>query len=121
MREIKFRSYHREDKVMVYDLNSPRLIHGELRDDDYIFMQYTGLRDKNGIEIYEVDILKRYEIPLSESPLFSVIYDAPCFCFQRFHKKGIDEELVGIVPWRILDMEVIGNIYENPELIKDKE
>src|SRR5215813_6718295 len=62
-RPLKFRAWHEEDKVMVYELNSPRLVDGELMapDECYDFMKYTGLKDKKGLEIYEGDIIQYYD------------------------------------------------------------
>lgn len=75
--------------------------------------QYTGLKDKNGIEIYEGDIVK------TKNSLYKVIYDKCCFW-------GIDEmgkyPIYQIKHYIMEDeiFEVIGNIYENPELLKGK-
>ena len=71
-------------------------------DECSIIMQYTGLKDKNGKEIYEGDIYK------STSSLFGehigVIKD--------IRRVNLDAD------YHPDDFEVIGNIYENPELIK---
>jgi hypothetical protein len=68
-------------------------------------VQYTGLKDKNGKEIYEGDILK--------SDIFTgqVIYYAPTFMVVE--KDGWDMITNGE------DYEIVGNIYENPELLKE--
>jgi uncharacterized phage protein (TIGR01671 family) len=78
-------------------------------DKEIISMQYTGLRDKNGKEIYEGDI---------------VIGDAGIECAvdwdkenARFHANGIRVKQVGIPAEAFVRREVIGNIYENPELL----
>src|SRR6266516_1150776 len=55
MREIKFRAW--DDKQMDYDYRDASLWHGLLvAEGDTIFMQYTGLHDKHGREVYESDI-----------------------------------------------------------------
>lgn len=58
--ELEFRAWCPEDKVMIYDLNSPSLSHGKLKDHSgfYIFMQFTTFLDKNGKKIFHGDILK---------------------------------------------------------------
>ena len=72
-----------------------------------ILMQYTGLKDKNGKEIYEGDILKGtfYGFPMPE-------YD---YVFQIYW----DEKEKGFMAsyFEPSECEVIGNIYDNPELL----
>lgn len=93
--------------------------HSPELNEDVIVMQYTGLKDKNGREIYEGDIL-------------SVIADA-VLQYRKVYWDGImcgfftenisfpDDTRYGF-PWlsHCYKFEVIGNIYENPELIQDK-
>lgn len=80
-------------------------------DDDYpyivdaIIMQYTGLKDKNGKEIYEGDIVD------TENGIYEVLWYGEGACF-RFHILGSLES-----PLNYDDIKVIGNIYENPELL----
>lgn len=79
----------------------------------YNLMQYTGLKDRNGVEIYEGDIGKIWYVNSRDEPLWcidSVIFSEGMFHFTSFDT-GILDELA------IKTVEVIGNIYENPELL----
>ena len=77
-----------------------------------ILMQYTGLKDKNGVEIYEGDI-----IPNKTHGNLIVEYDDNSAAFYLWKDK---QNLLGF-PIHFSaksELEVIGNIYENPELLK---
>lgn len=69
MREIKFRAY--SQGVMKYNLNTIRLHRKYL---DMALMQFTGLKDKNGVEIYELCELNNRYIVVYIAPKF-VLYD----------------------------------------------
>lgn len=115
MREIKFRAWDEEFKEVLYftlnEILQPEVKPSFMRNN--VIEQFTGLHDKNGKEIYEGDIILN---PLYEEP-YVVEYA---------------ENLAGYVGWgddRICgcylitdeDIEVIGNIHENPELRKQEE
>ena len=74
-------------------------------EDEYILMQYFGLKDKNGKEIYDGDILKYHNGRFSEPIEFPKDY--------IWIKVRTEDSRV------TSSVEVIGNIYENPELLRN--
>jgi len=124
MREIKFRVWHKADEKMyeVYGFAQNKwFLKGKqfpMPNGAVVIMQYTGLKDKNGKEIYEGDLLTDY----GEAPPLYVEYSEEhgAYCFvDKFDPSGT----VYYTPLMIYyeQMEVIGNIYENPELLEWKE
>ena len=124
MREIKFRAWDRRDwqqdrHSMVYYANF-LAFPGDI-DSGYDLMQYTGLKDKNGVEIYEGDILVRRYAPIylvdeeERNYIGRVYWDVER---ASFGWKDENDYTSFIKP---SESEVIGNIYENAELLEKAE
>lgn len=113
-REIKFRAWDKEKKQMTilesqYVSEALHYYEKGLHE----LMQYTGLLDKNGKEIYEGDIVntdwKIREIKWGENSCEDCLFQTFGFTSYGDHTKKYGG-------W----MEVIGNIYENPELLENQ-
>jgi len=110
-REIKFRAWNIPDKMMYYGVQNGLFFGTLLKDSGSVVMQYTGVKDKNGKEIYENDIIKytqRYFNTEKTDELTKVVK----FDFDRWN---IFETGAGEV-----NIEIIGNIFENPNLLDTK-
>ena len=123
MREIKFKAIRKydnkvfevmslgiaEEEIMSWDEEESNILH--IPFDEIELMQYAGLKDKNGKEIYEGDIVK-YNDAGGETHTRVIKYDDEmgAFCCDR----GAYVDYFTCMR----EIEVLGNIYENPELLK---
>lgn len=127
MREIKFRAWNGTSiEQPVYDAIKQ---YGSSKAKPYILMQFTGVRDKNGKEIYEGDVLKARTSYFDLEAYMKVYYNLIDARFEAQGFRWVDEEATSshrsLAPPQCEHLfgamkraKVIGNIYENPELLE---
>ncbi len=122
-RELKFRAWHKEYKKMIYQEHGICNFFGDTSPvsdygDDEIseeceIMQFTGLKDKEGNEIYEGDIIEFADHLHKAVVVYDKKFAAYLFESNNLEKKNNPDTAMH---WHD-DLKIIGNIYENPELI----
>ena len=120
MREIKFRAWSESFGIKPYipvirnftnkelDVN---VWFSNMKDNNVVLMQYTGLKDKNGVEIYEGDIIHAEHYKPKN---MKVEFIEGGFCMTNDRIPPID--INHFYPSLGCQFEVIGNIHQNPEL-----
>jgi hypothetical protein len=108
-REINFRCFDTERETMIENCS-------HIQRDGLEVMQYTGLNDKNGTEIYEGDLVRyaKHEVLIVE-------YRAPAFTLRNPNANDYWQwasGLEGLGQGGAVDVEVIGNIWDTPELLE---
>ncbi len=132
MREIKFKAWDKKKMLNRFEITQDGCVGYTDMFETYhplpevVLMQYTGLKDKNGKELYEGDIVRgifefKYETRKGlwktskekiigkiafQMESFGVLFDYDCFV-----------SLMDVIP---MTLEKLGNIYENPELLEQE-
>jgi len=126
MREIKFRMWdiaknNWSIEANIYTSDGGMII-GGVADNGLVFQEFTGLKDKNGKEIYEGDIVKWFADCVDKFAIIEYGWNGG-FVAKRISNNAdlrINYDFQSFIPVTIMGFEgeVIGNIYENPNLIE---
>ena len=129
----KFRAWDKSHKRII-DVSSINFRDGTIQEetryavnrkvylDDVVLMQYTGVKDKDGVEIYEGDIL---EVEKNEDGTYKGTINGNVF-FDRFQGYSSKIKVAGMHDVNTIrywnnHIRIIGNVYENPELEEHRE
>ena len=131
MRPIKFRAWNKKTNQMIDQINEiefdnsccesiPHTVSFDFfngnfdtevwHKDDFILLQLTGLQDKDGVDIYEGDILGETRL----------LHDGPCYCTVevKYVAPSFKVRDLALSSYMGIEWEVIGNKFESPELLE---
>ena len=117
-REIKFRAWDKKYNLMergLFGIRSDGLVSSNSGPDNVVLMQFTGLKDAKGQDIYEGDVLSF----LANREPHVVEFRNGAFMVDGFKGGLTNDGYYYLGNCRVDVCEVIGNIYENPELLKE--
>ncbi len=108
MRDLKFRAWHTENKKMTESFEYGSYLNEQTSDCKYEIMQYTGLKDKEGIELFEDDLVET-----AKDCVWRIFWD------ERYGKMmyGKGNTSFGLTRQSAKRLLKVGNIHENPELL----
>jgi len=112
--ELKFRSYSTITEIMTnwQDIEDCRNLQKLMRLNHVVVMQWTGLNDKNGKEIYEGDLIKT-----PDNRILPVIFKEGCFGFENSFENSFEIKKFAYFTKALVSIiEVVGNIYEMEEI-----
>lgn len=118
MRELKFRHYISLTGEMLYSENHFYCLEDYFSNRQYESsdeMQFTGLKDKSGAEVFNGDIVNHPGIGIGY-----IEYNEKHAAYKIVFKGTTRKWLIDMIEREIRDIEVIGNKYENPELLESK-
>lgn len=115
MRELKFKVWDKSRKLMLDDVRLSGMLNKKFQCDSIEYLQFTGLKDKNGAEVFDGDIVNHPGIGIGH-----IEYNEKHAAYKIVFKGTTRKWLIDMIEREIRDIEVIGNKYENPELLESK-
>lgn len=120
-REIEFRAWDLDKRIMNFCIfigdgkifNMTKTFKPKEEIKNAILMQYTGLKDKNDKKIYEGDIVR------FRTGNYEVIYYYDSFELKNFNEYVFEDNQKLLINYDLQNCIVIGNVYQNPELLED--
>ena len=131
MREIKYRVWCKNknewEKDLIAILPSGALLHHighssyrPCSRDSHIVVFYTGLKDRNGVDIYDGDLLSGIDPNGETIPMFEVEFDHGIGMWIFYDDfDGYDYTSIHCAAEMGYEFEIFGNVYENPDLINE--
>lgn len=124
-REIKFRAFDPVKKEMWFNqfciTSSGNVQKSEIsrewhswKNEDFILMQFTGLRDKNGVPIFEGDVLRTSSAAGKDGFMYGIIE----FRANQKDGAGFTWRNCDIGSYKAINSDIVGNIYEHPQLLE---
>ena len=135
-RELKFRAWNQKKSIMVYNdedkegdywdgacCGEVEMVNNLIQTKNYgamyIWMQYTGLKDKDDVSIYEGDIVEAKCHECEQKHIFEICYmEDVCAFGIKDHKQKVRTAMYNDNGMAIDIEKVIGNVYENEDLLK---
>lgn len=131
MRILKFRAWcilEKKGSFVYFDLSDTQSFNFDIMDSPPVVQQFTGLQDMNGYDIYEGDLLSYRRLTDNETPISMapVVFSPFGYGFvldsSGRHKIGDTKygDYIPLVHTEVSGMvyEIVGNIFENPELLR---
>lgn len=117
MNRFKFNMYDKKEKAYIRNIHNAFELNDCFKNDDFIVLQHTNKTDKNGKTIVEGDIIykKGSKNWKNEKLLSKVIWSSDSAAFMISDENGLHQ-----MPMNSNNIEILGNIYENKELLESE-